>query len=150
MEWSKYVTRVTWKCPPADHPRAREGLLIQQFDSCQGDGLLPLQGWQRPCLPTSTHCFCSGQVSDQWIIVDADVRDAWLGLLHSAPKRKLSTSDSKSSSTSHVESKYRGEKLTIEQQQDVSTWLASHDPGFITSFSKPRLLPSLAATSPQK
>ena len=30
--------------------------------------------------------------------------------------------------------KYRGEKLTMEQQQDVSTWLASHDPGFITSF----------------
>ena len=30
--------------------------------------------------------------------------------------------------------KYRGEKLTMEQQQDVSTWLASRDPGFITSF----------------
>ena len=90
---------------PADHARAREGLLIQQFGSCQSDGLLPLQGWQRPCRPTLTHCFCSGQVSDQWIIVDADVRDAWLGLLHSPPKRKLSTSDSKMpsrSSTSHV------------------------------------------------
>ena len=31
--------------------------------------------------------------------------------------------------------KYRGEKLTMEQQQDVSTWLASRDPGFITSFT---------------
>ena len=30
--------------------------------------------------------------------------------------------------------KYRGEKLTMEQQQDVSTGLASRDPGFITSF----------------
>ena len=28
-----------------------------------------------------------------------------------------------------------GEKLTMEQQQDVSTWLASRDPGFITSFT---------------
>ena len=75
------------------------------FDSCQGDGLLPLQEWQKSCRPTSTHCFCSGQVSERWIIVDADVCDAWLGLLHSAPKRKLSTSDSKMSSrssTSHA------------------------------------------------
>ena len=59
---------------PADHPRAREGLLIQQFGSCQGDGLLPLQEWQRPCWPTSTHCFCYGQVSEQWIITSRYMR----------------------------------------------------------------------------
>ena len=76
-------------------------------------------------------------MSNQWIIVDADVCDAWLGLLHSAPKRKLSTSDSKmphARAPHMLHPKYRGEKLTMEQQQDVSTWLASRDPGFITNF----------------
>ena len=33
-----------------------------------------------------------------------------------------------------LHTKYRGEKLTMEQQQDVSTWLASRDPGFIPNF----------------
>ena len=101
---------------PADHPRAREGLLIRQFDSCQGDGLLPLQEWQRPCRPTLTHCFCSGQVSERWIITDADACDAWLGLLHSTPKRKQAIPRCHHARAPHMmHPKYRGEKLTMEQ-----------------------------------
>lgn len=73
----------------------------------------------------------------------ADACDAWLGLLSEPalrPHEKVVNKRFQDAITlEHLTAymlhpKYRGEKLTMEQQQDVSTWLANRDPGFITSF----------------
>ena len=66
--------------------------------------------------------------------------DAWLGLLSEPALRRKESCQQTIPRCHHARAphmlhpKYRGEKLTMEQQQDVSTWLASRDPGFITSF----------------
>ncbi|KAK2139837.1 hypothetical protein LSH36_1591g00009 [Paralvinella palmiformis] len=73
----------------------------------------------------------------------ADACDAWLGLLsepalfplEKVVNKRFQDAISLEHLTAYIlHSKYIGEKMTMEQQQDLSTWLANHDPGFITSF----------------
>ena len=73
----------------------------------------------------------------------ADACDAWLGLLlepalhlhEKVVNKRFQDAITLEHLTAYMlHTTYREEKLTTEQQQDVSTWLANRDPGFITSF----------------
>ena len=135
--------------------KMRKDLLEQDSDLIvYGCSAHWLQLFGRDCIPSATtkHItvvqtyFRNHHKHQAWLNEKGDgllTLQAWLGLLSEhalRPHEKVVNKRFQDAITvEHITAymlhpKYRAEKLTVEQQQDVSTWLANRDPGFITSF----------------